>query len=95
LYFYARAEPDVAFFKSFEYAAGFYARRPLEVLHDLDAARAGDAVWFIATEPDVARLRDLPARSFGRAYRLTELDRYTYGDNAKRTPLVYVEACPE
>jgi 4-amino-4-deoxy-L-arabinose transferase-like glycosyltransferase len=90
LYFYG-AEPDLTFFRSFEYAASFYARRPLELLHDLDAARPGEAVWFLAAEPTIEHLREVSSE-VASPYRFVEIERYTYGDNTKRTPLVFVEA---
>jgi 4-amino-4-deoxy-L-arabinose transferase-like glycosyltransferase len=91
LYFYAASSTDAElyFFRSFEYAATFYAERPLTVVHDLADAGEGRKIWFVAADPT---LRALSSRSAHTEYRFTEVARYTYGDNPRRTAVVFVEA---
>jgi hypothetical protein len=83
------------FFRSFEYAASFYARRPLKVIHDLEDAGYGRTIWFVAAEPTLRALRSSAAPDGSGApseYSFAEVARYTYGDNPRRTAVVFVEA---
>ena len=83
------------FFQSFEYAATFYAGRPLVVVGDFQTvARDGRVLWFITAEPTLQGLRDDGAASAHglEGYALTEIERYTYGGNSRRAPVVLVQA---
>jgi hypothetical protein len=90
LYFYAqgRSADAISLFKTFEYAAGFYAGRPLHVLHELDSG-SEPPLWFIAGEPTYLELVERAAARSTPSVK--EHARYTYAGNPHRTPVVFVE----
>jgi hypothetical protein len=93
LYYYAGGKDpaEMYFFKAFEYAAGFYAGRPLRVIDHIYVP-TNASMWFITAEPTLEELGREAASRNGEPWSFRVLARFTYGDNPRRAPVVFVEA---
>jgi len=92
LYFYApgNAESELYFFRTFQYAASFYAGRPIRIVGEIALAKNDQHVRFIAADSTFRAMQDAGSEhDASRAYRV--LARYTYDDNPRREPVVFVE----
>jgi hypothetical protein len=93
LYYYSStsAHSELSFFRAFEYAATFYARRPLRVVDDPHSAGIDDRLLFLAAEPSFVELERRATTEKTDGVRYRAVARYTYNDNPRRVPVVLVE----